>query len=166
MCSAPSNTLSIALVPFPTGETLRSSFPLLGHPSHGLGAGSPTLLSTRLSRIVRDLFLNQSLITGRDRAGGTIGLVPHICQKPPATQADPKSTLHPSRGCKQSQHAAFCSHSPNPRHTWGFNVSETPQVLHRGSTPHQAWGKAITEHRWAEIHHFPKVLTCNSPKDC
>lgn len=76
-CSTPSNTLSIILVPFPISETPGSSFPLLGHPSHSVGPESPTLLSTRhKSRIVHDLFLHQGLVTGRDRAGGTIGLVP------------------------------------------------------------------------------------------
>lgn len=140
MCSAPSNTLSTVLVPFLSSETLRSSFPLLGHPSHGVGPESPTLLSTTCKpRIIHDLFLNPGLITGRDRAGGTLVwfpkaihtsarslLLPGLIPNPPCTQAEDANNPNMLRLAHTLQipdtHQDSC-------------VNEIPQVLHRRSIP-------------------------------
>lgn len=81
------------------------------------------------------------------------GLIPNL----PCIQAEDAN--NPSMLC-------FAHTLQTPDTHWDSRVNEIPQVLHRRSTPHQAQGKAITEHRWAEIHRFPKVLTCNSPKVC
>lgn len=173
-CSAPSNTSSIVLVPFPSSETPGSSFPLLGHPSHGVGPESPTLLSSTCKpRIFHDLFLNQGIITGRDGAGGTLVWFPKAIHTSARSLLLPG--LIPNPPCIQAEDA----NNPNMLHLvhtlqipdthQDSCVNEIPQVLHRRSTPpstHQTWGKAITEHRWSEIHRFPKVLRCNSPEVC
>lgn len=140
MCSAPTKTLSIVLVPFPSSETLRSSFPLLEHPSHGVGPESSTLLSTTCKpRIVHDLFLIQGLITGRDRAGGTLVwfpkathtsarsvLLPGLIPNPPCIQAEDANN-------PKMLHLAHTLQIPDTHRD--SRVNEIPQVLHGRSNP-------------------------------
>lgn len=131
---------------------------MLGHPSHGVGPESPTLLSTTCEPgIVHDLFLNQGLITGRDRAGGTLVWLPKAIHTPARNLLLPG--LVPNPPCIQAEDAknpCILLTLSIPDIHRDSRVSEIPQVLHRRSTPHQTWGKAITEHRWAKFTIFQK----------